>query len=135
HGMEADKAANPTHIGFYRPPVVVPHPDLLARDRAAFRPLDDDANVFEESQMSETAQVCLATIEMTPANVTWGVTREWKASFRNGSGQSQRSRQRATCSRRFRRKSQKIAKLRLAEREGFEPSVEFPLHTLSKRAP
>ena len=24
---------------------------------------------------------------------------------------------------------------RLAEREGFEPSVEFPLHTLSKRAP
>src|SRR6478672_6445316 len=23
----------------------------------------------------------------------------------------------------------------LAEREGFEPSVEFPLHTLSKRAP
>ena len=25
--------------------------------------------------------------------------------------------------------------LNLAEREGFEPSVEFPLHTLSKRAP
>jgi hypothetical protein len=25
--------------------------------------------------------------------------------------------------------------LRMAEREGFEPSVEFPLHTLSKRAP
>jgi hypothetical protein len=25
--------------------------------------------------------------------------------------------------------------LELAEREGFEPSVEFPLHTLSKRAP
>ena len=24
---------------------------------------------------------------------------------------------------------------RLAEREGFEPSVGFPLHTLSKRAP
>ena len=24
---------------------------------------------------------------------------------------------------------------KLAEREGFEPSVEFPLHTLSKRAP
>src|SRR5690606_20825351 len=24
---------------------------------------------------------------------------------------------------------------RMAEREGFEPSVEFPLHTLSKRAP
>ncbi len=23
----------------------------------------------------------------------------------------------------------------MAEREGFEPSVEFPLHTLSKRAP
>ena len=23
----------------------------------------------------------------------------------------------------------------VAEREGFEPSVEFPLHTLSKRAP
>ena len=27
------------------------------------------------------------------------------------------------------------AERRLAEREGFEPSVEFPLHTLSKRAP
>ena len=26
-------------------------------------------------------------------------------------------------------------KKELAEREGFEPSVEFPLHTLSKRAP
>jgi hypothetical protein len=25
--------------------------------------------------------------------------------------------------------------LQLAEREGFEPSVGFPLHTLSKRAP
>ena len=25
--------------------------------------------------------------------------------------------------------------LDVAEREGFEPSVEFPLHTLSKRAP
>src|SRR4051812_9204212 len=25
--------------------------------------------------------------------------------------------------------------MKLAEREGFEPSVEFPLHTLSKRAP
>jgi hypothetical protein len=25
--------------------------------------------------------------------------------------------------------------MQLAEREGFEPSVEFPLHTLSKRAP
>ncbi len=24
---------------------------------------------------------------------------------------------------------------RLAEREGFEPSVQFPVHTLSKRAP
>src|SRR5437763_16362894 len=28
-----------------------------------------------------------------------------------------------------------LASLGLAEREGFEPSVEFPLHTLSKRAP
>ena len=32
-----------------------------------------------------------------------------------------------------RRPSRRRAKL--AEREGFEPSVEFPLHTLSKRAP
>ena len=31
--------------------------------------------------------------------------------------------------------SEASARRRLAEREGFEPSVEFPLHTLSKRAP
>ena len=28
-----------------------------------------------------------------------------------------------------------LTMMTLAEREGFEPSVEFPLHTLSKRAP
>jgi hypothetical protein len=28
-----------------------------------------------------------------------------------------------------------LSAAKLAEREGFEPSVEFPLHTLSKRAP
>ena len=28
-----------------------------------------------------------------------------------------------------------LSEAKLAEREGFEPSVEFPLHTLSKRAP
>jgi hypothetical protein len=28
-----------------------------------------------------------------------------------------------------------VLRMELAEREGFEPSVEFPLHTLSKRAP
>jgi hypothetical protein len=32
-------------------------------------------------------------------------------------------------------KAFKFIDLKLAEREGFEPSVEFPLHTLSKRAP
>lgn len=35
------------------------------------------------------------------------------------------------------RKSSTVLNLRylIAETEGFEPSVEFPLHTLSKRAP
>src|SRR4029434_10325403 len=33
------------------------------------------------------------------------------------------------------RRSSPAGERSLAEREGFEPSVEFPLHTLSKRAP
>ena len=36
---------------------------------------------------------------------------------------------------RSRRNTKEIANLELAERVGFEPTVEFPLHTLSKRAP
>ena len=32
-------------------------------------------------------------------------------------------------------RSANVSEAKLAEREGFEPSVEFPLHTLSKRAP
>ena len=39
------------------------------------------------------------------------------------------------CSAKYRTVMGPSAKTGLAEREGFEPSVEFPLHTLSKRAP
>src|SRR5262247_2830401 len=34
-----------------------------------------------------------------------------------------------------RRRNERAKRARLAERVGFEPTVEFPLHTLSKRAP
>jgi hypothetical protein len=34
-----------------------------------------------------------------------------------------------------RREVEEVAQAEVAERVGFEPTVEFPLHTLSKRAP
>ena len=71
---------------------------------------------------------------MTHENVTWPILAprlaEWLSIFSQGWRKEERTRV-FSISREMLRENDEND---LAEREGFEPSVEFPLHTLSKRA-